>query len=64
MHIPSHHCFLISGDVRIQQFNASACLFSSATNPVRLECVHRNKSITEWEDEIQVVSMAENNPTT
>lgn len=31
---------------------------------MRLECVHSNGSITEWKDEIQVVSMAGNNPTT
>lgn len=31
---------------------------------MRLECVHSNGSITEWKDEIQVVSMAGNHPKT
>lgn len=56
--------FFFSRDIRTRQFSASACLFPSATNPVRLECVHSNESITERKDEIQVVSKAGNNPTT
>lgn len=65
MHIPSQHFFFFfSGDIRTRQFSASACLFPSATHPVRLDCVHSNGSITERKDEIQVVSMAGNKPTT